>query len=147
MNIKYKKVAQPPMDHARQPVILSDKTYENRHQKVLAQMKEKGISTLVVYADKEHGSNFEYLTGFIPRFEEGLQILTLDGRSQLVLGNENINKVQYARVKSSGILFPQFSLPNQPMQGFEPLDAYLDEIEMDASSKIGFVDWKLLNED
>src|SRR5690625_2758351 len=110
-------------------------------------MKELKISALVIYADKEHGSNFEYLTGFIPRFEEGLQILNQDGSSTLVLGNENYNKVKYARVKSEGVHCPLFSLPNQPMNDFRPLTDYLQQVDIDHSGKVGLVGWKLLAND
>ena len=35
-------------------------------------MQEENFDILVIYADLEHGSNFEYLCGFLPRFEEAL---------------------------------------------------------------------------
>ena len=145
MNIIYKKVRPPQPDNDRKPVILSDKTYEERLNKVLKNMKEFGISSLVIYADKEHGSNFEYLTGFIPRFEEALQIINRDGTSILMLGNENYNKTKFARVKSSGVKVPLFSLPNQPMGDFKAFGEYLRDVKIDDSAKIGFVDWKLLS--
>src|SRR5699024_12337929 len=88
MNIKVKKVSSPRPDHSGEPVLLSDETIEQRKQKLLKLMKDNELSSLIVYADKEHGSNFEYLTGFIPRFEEGLQILNQDGHSTLILRNE-----------------------------------------------------------
>lgn len=118
MNVVFKKVRAPQADNSGKPIILSDRTYEYRLKKVLKNMEDFGISSLVVYADKEHGSNFEYLTGFIPRFEEALQIINKDGSSFLMLGNENYNKAKFARVKSSGIKVPLFSLPNQPMGDF-----------------------------
>ncbi|WP_296114835.1 Xaa-Pro peptidase family protein [uncultured Anaerococcus sp.] len=145
MNISYKKIQAPAPDNSGKPVILSDKTFDLRLKKVLDRMEDFGISSLVVYADKEHGSNFEYLTGFIPRFEEALQIINKDGTSSLMLGNENFNKTKFARVKSSGVKVPLFSLPNQPMGDFKPFISYLDDVKIDDSGKIGFVDWKLLS--
>ena len=145
MNVVFKKVRPPQADNSGKPIILSDKTYKERLKKVLKNMEDFGISSLVVYADKEHGSNFEYLTGFIPRFEEALQIINKDGSSFLMLGNENYNKTKFARVKSSGIKVPLLSLPNQPMGDFKAFGTYLDEVKIDDSEKIGFVDWKLLS--
>ena len=145
MNIITKKVRPPQPDNDRKPVILEGKTYEERLAKVLKNMEDFGISSLVIYADKEHGSNFEYLTGFIPRFEEALQIINKDGSSHLLLGNENFNKTKFARVKSHGVKVPLFSLPNQPMGDFKAFGEYLKEVEIDDSEKIGFVDWKLLS--
>jgi creatinine amidohydrolase/Fe(II)-dependent formamide hydrolase-like protein len=59
-------VAQPTVWHDVPSVTLSDETLRQRKARVLAQMRQHGYDTLIVYADKEHGGNFEYLTGFIP---------------------------------------------------------------------------------
>lgn len=147
MNITVKNTLAPSPDHSGEQILLNEDTIKLRKQKVLEIMKELKISALVIYADKEHGSNFEYLTGFIPRFEEGLQILNQDGSSTLVLGNENYNKVKYARVKSEGVHCPLFSLPNQPMNDFRPLTDYLQQVDIDHSGKVGLVGWKLLAND
>ena len=53
-------------------------------------MAKEQYDALIIYADKEHGSNFEYFTGFIPRFEEGLLIIDKNDKATLVLGNENL---------------------------------------------------------
>lgn len=107
-------------------------------------MKDKGLTSLVVYADKEHGSNFEYLVGFIPRFEEALLVLNINGTSTLILGNENYNKAQYSRIKSVSKKCPIFSLPNQPMESFETLESIFTETSMDASELVGLAGWKLI---
>jgi hypothetical protein len=147
MNIKVKQALAPKLDHSGKPILLSDNTITMRKQKILNLMQEANLSSLVVYADKEHGSNFEYLTGFIPRFEESLQILNQDGSSTLVLGNENYNKVKFSRVGSEGVHCPLFSLSNQPMGDFRPLAHYLRQIDFDTSKKVGIVGWKLLSND
>ena len=147
MNIVVKQAPAPKPDHSGKPIFLSDETIEWRKEKVLKLMQEANLSSIVIYADKEHGSNFEYLTGFIPRFEEGLQILNQDGSSTLVLGNENFNKVKFSRVESEGVHCPLFSLPNQPMGDFRPLAHYLRQVNFDLSKKVGLVGWKLLSND
>ena len=147
MEIIVKNALTPKKDNSGEPILISDDTITLRKQKILNLMKEADLSSLVIYADKEHGSNFEYLTGFIPRFEEGLQILNQDGTSTLVLGNENYNKVKYSRVESEGVHCPLFSLPNQPMGDFRPLAHYLREADFDTSKKVGLVGWKLLSND
>src|SRR5699024_12444282 len=81
------------------------------------------------------------------RFEEGLQILNQDGHSTLILGNENFNKVKFSRVKSEGVHCPLLSLPNQPMNDFKPFHTYLEHVNIDKSSKIVLVGWKLLSND
>lgn len=145
MKIAVKKVKQPKLDHENQRVFLSDQTINKRKQAVLSLMEKYQFSSLVIYADKEHGSNFEYLTGFIPRFEEGLMVLNIDGTSTLILGNENFNKVKYSRVQSAGVKCPLFSLANQPMDFGVSMKEYLAQANIDASKRVGFVGWKLLS--
>ena len=101
-----------------------------RKQKVLQRMETEKFDQLVFYADKEHGSNFEYLTGFIPRFEEGLLVLNKDGMATLILGNENLKLCQHARISADLIHYPAFSLPNQPMDGEQKLSQILKRFSM-----------------
>lgn len=147
MTIQFKQSQAPKPDNSGKPIILSDATFTQRKEKVLELMKKYDFSSLMIYADKEHGSNFEYLTGFIPRFEEAIQILNQDGSSILILGNENYNKTGMARTQSQGILCPFFSLPNQPMDYAKTFADYLKEADVDDSKRIGLVDWKLLSND
>lgn len=142
-----KDVKAPTTDGSKQPVLITKETAAERKEKILSLMKESGFSSLIIYADKEHGGSFEYLTGFVPRFEEALQVLNVDGTSTLVLGNENYNKTKFSLVESEGILCPLFSLPNQPMGNFKPVEHYLKQANIDDSQKVGLVDWKLLSND
>ena len=109
-------VPQPPLWYDVPSVTLNDDTLRQRKAKVLANMRQQGLDTLIIYADKEHGGNFEYLTGFIPRFEEALLVVHRDGEAVLVLGNENLKLASYARLENRVIHAPWFSLPNQPME-------------------------------
>ena len=143
MNVKYAKVRQPDADSTLSPVLLSDQTMAERQQKVLQKMKENEIDSLVIYADLEHGSNFEYLTGFLPRFEEALLILHQNGDAYMIMGNENLNKVPHARIKATAIHCPHFSLPNQPMDtNFTFLDI-LKQSKLTHGETLGVVGWKL----
>lgn len=90
------------------PVFLSDATMLERKNKVLARMNEEGFDALVIYADKEHGGNFEYLTGFVPRFEEGLLILDKSGSATVILGNENLKMANYCRIPVTHEALPVF---------------------------------------
>ena len=56
--------------------------------KLGAMMDERKLSHLVVYGDREHFANIAYLTGFDPRFEEALLILSSRSKPLLVVGNE-----------------------------------------------------------
>ena len=74
------------------PRFLTEDTITERINKTIERMKDEAIDLLVIYADKEHGGNFEYFTGFIPRFEEGLLVLDQSGKFTMILGNENLKK-------------------------------------------------------
>lgn len=142
--INYKKITPPEKDNSGVPVKLSNKTISERHKKILRLMEKHDYSSLVIYADKEHGSNFEYLVGYIPRFEEGLLVLNKDGSITLVLGNENFNKVDKARIEAHGIKCTLFSLANQPMSDLDELDEVFSELNLDTEKNVGLVGWKLI---
>lgn len=108
-----KEIPEPEKDCTLIPVDISDKTIEQRKQKIIEKMNQRKIDVLLIYADLEHGNNFEYLVGFLPRFEEALLVFHKDQKAYLVMGNENLNKVSKARLQCKAIHAPYFSLPNQ----------------------------------
>ena len=125
------------------PVMLSDATMQERKNKILTRMQDEGFDALIIYADKEHGGNFEYLTGFIPRFEEGLLVVKQTGEATLILGNENLKMANYSRIPATLKHCPLFSLPNQPMDHERPLEEIFTETGLNTISKIGLVGWKM----
>lgn len=125
------------------PVFLTDETIEMRKKRMIQRMREEAIDTLIIYADREHGSNFEYFTGFIPRFEEGLFVMENSGKSTLILGNENLKLCKHARIQSELVHYPPFSLPNQPMDHEQPLEQLFTSLGFVEKKKIGVVGWKM----
>lgn len=125
------------------PIALTDDTMNQRLKKVLHRMKQADLDALVIYGDLEHGGNFEYLTGFVTRFEEGMLVLHKTGEAYLILGNENINKVSKSRIKAIGIHMLHLSLANQPMEDDRPISDYFREAGLTDSMKVGVVGWKL----
>lgn len=140
--IHYADVKAPDADGTGIPVLLSDETMEKRYKAVMSRMEEAGLDTLVIYADLEHGHNFAFLTGFLPRFEEAVLVLNRSGNHYMLMGNENLNKVPSARIRAVAIHVPCFSLPNQPMDGEETLSDILKAAEIDAGKRVGIVGWK-----
>lgn len=137
-----KEINAPIPDCTGIPVLIDDKIIRSRKEKVLKAMQSANLDALVIYADMEHSGNFEYLVGFIPRFEEALLVLHSNGKAFLVLGNENYNKAQYSRIPATGIHCPYFSLPNQPMEPQRSIFDILIDAEIQKSMKIGMVGWK-----
>lgn len=140
--IKLKEIEAPKPEEGLIPVMLSDETMQNRKARLLENMQKDGFDAVVVYADLEHGSNFEYLCGFLPRFEEALLILHANGKAFMVLGNENLNKAGKARIEAVPIHMLHFSLPNQPMQTEKSVAQILASCELEDAEKIGLIGWK-----
>ena len=141
-DIVLRDVPEPPRDCPDAPVPLTDETMAARRHAVLGALAERGLDALVVYADLEHGSNFEYLAGFLPRFEEALLVLHADGTAHLVLGNENLNKAGKARLAAEPVHAPHFSLPNQPMRTELSFREILAQTGL-AGRRVGVAGWKL----
>lgn len=140
--IDYGYVKEPAPDCSQIPVMLTDETMEYRYRKVMNRMEDENFDVLVVYGDLEHGNNFEYLTGFLPRFEEALLVMHKDGSNYMIMGNENLNKVSSARIKATPIHAPHFSLPNQPMECGKDIAGILSEARIRQGMRIGVVGWK-----
>lgn len=136
-------IEQPAIYQNTPSVVLNNQTIEERLRKVLQGMAQQNLDSLVVYADKEHGGNFEYLTGFIPRFEEGLLVLHKSGEAVLVLGNENLKLAQHSRIPASVVHAPWFSLPNQPMETTLSLSEVLQQAGLRGQKRVGIAGWKL----
>ena len=133
----------PRFHSQRQPVFLSDQTMKERRDKILTRMAEHQLDCLAVYCDLEHGSNFEYLTGFLTRFEESVLLLFKTGRAVLLLGNENTKMVHTSRIPATMLHVPFFSLPNQPMTDDGRLCDFFTQAGIESGMKIGVAGWKL----
>ena len=96
---------------------LPPEIYPARIKKILDRMKEENLDVLLVYADREHSANLAYCTGFDPRFEEALLILSGEGKATLVLGNECINVVSGLQIAADVVLCQEFSLMGQDLAG------------------------------
>lgn len=140
--IQLKEIKKPELEQDLVPVVLSDETMNERKEKLLAKMKDNDYEAIVVYADLEHGNNFEYLCGFLPRFEEALLVLHSCGKAYMVLGNENLNKAGKSRIEVTAVHMPHFSLPNQPMKTDKSVAEILAQCELSGAKNIGLVGWK-----
>lgn len=143
LDIKLTKLDKPMIFNDVAPTFLTDETMNERKQKVLENMASEGFDALIIYADKEHGGNFEYLTGFIPRFEEALLVLDNQGAGTLILGNENLKMAKVSRIENQLVHSPLFSLPNQPMDNEAKLESIFESIGLTEKNKIGVVGWKM----
>ena len=98
IKVGYEKVLRPPNTIATEPVYLTDDTMGERKNRILMLMKQHNFDSIVIYADREHGANYGYLTGFEPRFEESLLVIHDSGKAYLMLGNESLKMALYSRI-------------------------------------------------
>jgi hypothetical protein len=103
---------------------------------------QRGYDRLVVYADREHSANLAYLTGFDPRFEEALLVVTPDGEPAILVGNECYGMAGAAPLPMRRHLFQELSLPNQPRDRSRPLAEILAAEGIGSGSRIGVIGWK-----
>lgn len=141
-NIKLKNISQPQKDWSGKNITLTEETIHLRVNKVIAGMKKINLKQLLVYADVEHGSNFEYLVGFVPRFEEAILLIDISGEMTLFLGNENLNKAGKARIEAKGVQVSLFSLPDQHQRSDFTLAQLFKENGVSSDGKLGLVGWK-----
>lgn len=137
-------IPQPETYADVQSTPLSDETQRERLRRVLHGMRHHGLDALVIYADKEHGGNFEYLSGFIPRFEEALLIVAKNGAATYVMGNENLKLVPHARLPGAVLHAPCFSLPDQPCPPDFDLTQLLKQSGISLCKRVGIAGWKHL---
>ncbi len=133
-------------------------TYERRIK--AAQMRmyvDAGeLKALVVYADREHFANLAYLTGYDPRFEEAMLILSSTRAGStgtqvwntpvLVVGNEGWSYADICPVEHKRVLYQSFSLPGQPRGESLSLEEIFHEAGIQVGSYVGVVGWKYFDE-
>ena len=119
-------------------------TYEARIAAARQRASDAGYDVLMVYADREHFANMAYLTGFDPRFEEALLILTQGRTPTLLVGNEDMAYTAISPIELQPVLFQTFSLLSQPRSSSAPLTTILRDagVGMTGSKRVGIAGWK-----
>jgi hypothetical protein len=128
-----------------EPVIPAS-TYAARVAAALARASAHGLDALVVYGDREHAANVQYLTGYDPRFEETLLVLRTGRKPVLFVGNEGWSYTELAAGDFERVLYQSFSLMGQPRGKSPPLAVLLAEAGLAADQRIGVVGWKYFGE-
>jgi hypothetical protein len=106
-------------------------------------MAARGLAALVIYGDREHAANLHWLTGFDPRFEEAVLVVTPD-EALLLAGNEGLAWTQVSPLVQAGAvraaLCTSLSLPSQP-RGGKTLAEHLAGL-VPRGAVIGAAGWK-----
>ena len=114
----------------------------NRIKAVRLKMRERKIDSLVIFSDREHCSNQEFLVGVGPRFEESLLILDQTDKIFFIHGNECAYLAPNPELNVKPILFQDFSPIGQPRDKSNGLGEILLQAGLSAGQKIGCVGWK-----
>jgi len=116
--------------------------YSARIETAQERAKRAGYDALVVYADREHSANLAYLTGYDPRFEEAMLILTPGRTPALLVGNEGWGYAGLSPIELRRLLYQSFSLLSQPRDGSKPLPEILRGEGIGPGTRVGVVGWK-----
>ena len=105
--------------------------------------RARGYGALVVYGDREHFANLHWLTGFDPRFEEAVLVVTPND-ALLLAGNECLTYTGVSPLVQAGLVrvgrCASLSLMSQPRGGKRLSDWLADVVPVGAT--IGALGWK-----
>lgn len=121
---------------------LDRETYRRRYIALAKARRAAGIDVLVVYADREHSANMAYLTGFDPRFEEALLIITADTTPTLLAGPENLGRAADSAIEVEPRLYPPFGLMGQDRSKTPALEEVLRNAGVALGQRVGVLGWK-----
>lgn len=103
----------------------------------------RGYDVAVVYGDREHAANLQWLTGFDPRFEEAVLIILADD-ALLLAGNECLPYTGISPLVQAGDIrvghCASLSLPSQPRDGRRLADWLAEAVP--SGSRVGAMGWK-----
>lgn len=132
-----------PLNYDHAPVITKE-DYEGRLARLLEAASQ--YSHLLIYADKEHFSNLEYITGYDPRYEECMLLLKKGSRPWLLVGNEGMGQSQCITIAHEKVLFQSLSPMGQGRGRSRQLAEILKDYGMDGSACVGVLGWKSFSE-
>ena len=140
----------PEFGQASYPPQSPASEFEKRIDNLRAMMGKQKLTHLVVDGDREHFANLAFLTGFDPRFEEALLILSPAGNPLLVVGNECESYVDVSPLFGCGKLrrerFQPFSVLNQPRDHSRIIREIFAGEGITATSRVGCVGWKYFSD-
>jgi hypothetical protein len=142
--VELAEIALPEFGLPRVEPTIPAATYEARIAGARQRASDAGYDVLMVYGDREHFANLAYLTGFDPRFEEALLILTRDRIPTLLVGNEDMAYTAISPIELRPVLFQTFSLLSQPRSSSAPLTTILRDagVGTPGSKRVGIAGWK-----
>lgn len=116
--------------------------YQARIERLRARMLTAELDAVVIYGDREHVANISWATGYDPRFEEALLVVTRDRKPVLFAGNEGFPYAEVAAGDFERVLWQHLSLMGQPRDKEQPLATLLRQAGLRPGMAIGLAGWK-----
>ncbi len=138
------RIALPDFGAPDEIPVIPAAVYRARLRQVRERMRAAKLDAVLVYADREHSANLSYCTGFDPRFEEALFILTREGQASLCVGNECRGIVSELAVPAEILLCQEFSLMGQDRSLSGDLAPLLARAGLRRGMRCGIAGWKTL---
>ena len=145
-NISLQEINLPEFGKCAELPEIPPSVFEQRFTATIAQMKELGYEFLLVFADREHNANLQYLTNLDPRFEEALLLIDTHGNRKLLLGNECMGYTRIVPIPLDFELYQPFSLMGQDRSKSRELKTIFTEFGIHTGSKIGCAYYKTMDE-
>jgi hypothetical protein len=122
--------------------LLPPTIYAGRIERLHERMEARSYDHIIVWADREHSANLAYLTGFDPRFEEAVLVVSAARDPAILVGNECYGTAEAAPLPMRCLRFQDFSLPAQPRNSSLPLPEILAGEGITIGGHVGVVGWK-----
>jgi len=158
-NVELAKIDLPEFGLPTVEPSIPAETYEKRVgtvQRRLSAPQHTEHMALVVYGDREHFANLAYLTGYDPRFEEAMLILSSKRAGTpgtqvwntpiLVVGNEGWSYAEIVPIQHQRVLYQSFSLLGQARGDSLSLEEIFHQAGILPGSYVGVVGWKYFDE-
>ncbi len=129
-----------------EPVSFNAADYAERIALLREKMKEQGVDVAVIYGDREHFCNIEFLCGYDCRFEESLFVVPLQGDCSIFVGNEGMAYSYLIPYTVNRVFYQNFSLQGQPRESLRPLKDLLTETGITPSGKVGVAGFKYMTD-
>ncbi len=150
MKVTLKKIERLKFEplHASITEVYAASIYEARIDKALKLAKKGGFTHLAIYADREHFANLHYFTGFDPRFEEALLIISEGKKPLLLVGNEGLAYCKVIPFDIDVMLYYNFNLAGMPRfkETIDSIEESYEKMEITHTSRVGLVGWKFYND-
>ena len=142
MNAILREVELPDFGDPTDRPTVSDDVYAARFQRFRDLLRVHGYDAAVIYADREHSANLAYLSGFDPRFEEAILIVSDSLVPLILVGNECVGLAQVSPLPMRVELHQDLSLPGQPRNRSRSFDEILESESITADLKVAVIGWK-----